>query len=178
MFNVAYGQVSIVGKSRSDQWTQATTRKGRPAWRELAITSTDGKSEMIVEFYPELNGIGMSVSFVDRPYRPCAKEALAAIRNTSLMLNGQPLPGAHADSFSAGCANEQWIERVVLGSVDADVAIVRALLRADRGVVRLSSSDGAFEHSYSVKGFRSLERGSLNAYLHSRGYRLAKSMER
>lgn len=172
----AHGQVPVVGKSGSDHWAQTYT-KGRPSLRNLAITSVDGKTAMIVEFYPELEGVGMNVSFVDRPHRPCARKTLTAIRNTSLMLNGQPLPGAHKDSFTVGCANEQWIERVVLGSVDANIAIVRALLAADQSVIHLTSADGSFDHSYPVKGFRSLERGGLAAYLHSKGYRIAKSTE-
>ena len=175
--SLAYGQEFTVGKSGIDQWTEIAKQKGRFARRQLAITSTDRKSELIVDFYPELNGLGMNVNFFDRPARPCQKATLSAIQNSFLRLDGKPLPGAHVDSFTAGCADEQWIVRTVFGTVDADVAIVQAFLNADESMVHLSSADGTFDHSYSVKGFRRLERGGLSLYQHSKGYRLVKSME-
>jgi hypothetical protein len=167
-----------VGKSNATQWSERSSGKGRNAWRQLAITSTDGKSELIVEFYPEMGGLGMTISFFDRPARTCHTATLEAIQNTSLLLDGKSLPGEHADSFGAGCADEQWIERGVFGSEDADIAIVQALLDAnDNGVVHLSSTDGSFDHSFSANGFRALEHGDMDVYRHSKGYKLVKSME-
>lgn len=175
--NFAGAQGLTVGKSIPAQWSQVSKDK-RLSWRQLAITSTDNKSEMVVEFYSELGGIGMTVTFFDRPAHACRRATLQAIRNTSLLLDGKALPGAHADSFTAGCAYEQWIERTVLGSVDADVAIVQAFLDAKQGVVHLSSVDGSFDHSFAVQGFRALERGDLLTYRRSKAYESAKSMAR
>jgi hypothetical protein len=175
---VAYGQAALtVGKSNAAQWTEKSAHKGKNTWRQLAVTSTDQKSELIVEFFSELGGIGMNVTFFDRPALACHNATLHAIKNTSLLLNGKPLPGEHADGFSVGCAYEKWIEHDVAGSVDANVAIVQALLDAKEGVIHVSSTDGNFDHSYTVNGFRALERGDLDVYRHSKGYQLVKSMQ-
>jgi hypothetical protein len=174
---VAFGQDLTLGKSRADHWNEISKQRSRFARRQLAITSTDHKSELIVSFYPEMGGLGMNVSFFDKPARPCHRSTLDAIQNTTLNLDGKSLSGAHVDNFTAGCVDEQWIERVVLGDVDADIAIARAFLDRREGVVRLSSADGKFDHSYSVHGFRTLERGGLALYQHSKGYRLIKSVE-
>lgn len=175
--SLAKAQGHMVGKSTPDQWSQVSTDK-RLSWRQLAITSTDGKSEMVIEFYSELGGIGMTLTFFDRPAHACRRATLQAIRNTSLLLDGKALPGARADSFTAGCAYEQWVERTVLGSADANVAIVQAFLDAKQGTVRLSSADGSFDHQFAVKGFRVLEHGDLTAYRRSKAHQSAKSMER
>lgn len=178
MPSLVHGQGALtVGISNAARWSETSASKTHNARRQLAITSTDGKSELVVEFYPELGGFGMSVVFFDRPARTCHREALDAIRNSSLLLDGKVLPGEHADSFSAGCAYERWIERTVLGSVDANVAIIQAFLDAKDGDVHLSSADGSFDHGFTARGFRELERGDMDVYKHSKTYQLDKSME-
>jgi hypothetical protein len=175
---LVYSQEALtVGRSRADRWSEGPANKADGTRRQLAITSIDGKSELIVEFYPELNDLGMNVSFFDRPALPCHTDSLNAIANTSLLVDGKVLPHEHADSFTAGCAYEAWIERVVLGSVDANVAIVQAFLDAKDGVVHVSSADGKFDHTFTAKGFRTLERGDTEVYKHSKGYQLVKSTE-
>jgi hypothetical protein len=178
---LAYGEWLSIGKSNSKRWTEVVAHDGKLTTRQLSVTSTDGQSELIVQFFPELGGLGMSVLFFDRPAASChtdeGREILKTTEFAELLLNANRLPGKHVGSFATGCAEEKWIERTLLGNANGNVAIVQALLNTKQGVVHISTADGKFDHSYNVRDFRSLERGSLEEYLHSKSYQMSKSME-